>query len=379
MLNTTLLNPFSRRALRYFKGKFSDGAFAEARRKLSGRQGSEPGPEEDAQSFFVLLCAGALRGVSSPAARAAKEVIKKVLASRIWGLLEQRGVDERNLDPELLPMLLEDFTLLPISRAGIEPPPEDLRLLRAKQGEPLLYALPWKELLPALRSRRVSLARLYISRGYALLTLKQAIACYLESIAERCDEFMRLASVEDPRLEDIAVLLEEAPVSRTSRPVKLGAKRLKEECFPPCIRATLAGVGSGSRNYAITVLLTSFISYARIAPFNAGENARIADFVRDLRVVTEEVLPVIYAAAERCSPPLFEDQPLEKLNINYHLGFGLTEELRLEDSGRSPWYFVPNCEKIRREAPSLCSPDRHCRDVRNPLVYYTRRRYRREE
>jgi DNA primase large subunit len=209
--------------------------------------------------------------------------------------------------------------------------------------------------------------------------VKQAIACYTERIAERCDEFMRSCAVDDPRLDDLAGALEEASLATAPALAMRRGKALKEEYFPPCIRNTLAGVASGSRNYAITVLLTSFISYARIAPFNAGENARVADFIRDVRILTEEVLPVIYAAAERCSPPLFEDQPLEKLNINYHLGFGLVEELRLEDSGRSPWYFVPNCEKIRREAPALCSPDRHCRDVKNPLVYYTRRRYRREE
>jgi len=96
-------------------------------------------------------------------------------------------------------------------------------------------------------------------------------------------------------------------------------------------------------------------------------------------VVTQEILPVIYQAAERCSPPLFQDQPSERLNINYHLGFGLTAEPRLEDSGRSPWYFVPNCEKVRREAPSLCRADEDCRGIKNPLSYYFRKRYTRRE
>ncbi|NOZ59536.1 MAG: hypothetical protein GXO66_08205 [Euryarchaeota archaeon] len=374
-----LVSPFSRRALRYLNKRFSDRAFAEARRKLAGEVSLSVEPEVDAQSFFALLSAGALRGAASREARAAKEVVKRQVSSRLWLLLEQQGWGERRFNPEALVFLLEDFRILPLSGAGLEVPEADLRLLTALQGESPLYAVPWEELLPALRSRSVSLAEVYLSRGYALLTVKQAISCYAEHIAERCDEFMRSCSTDDPRLEALADALERASLAAAPALSRRAGKALKEECFPPCIRSTLAGVESGSRNYAITVLLTSFLSYARIAPFNAGENARIADFIKDVRILTEEVLPVIYAAAERCSPPLFEDQPLEKLNINYHLGFGLVEEPRLEDSGRSPWYFVPNCEKIRREAPSLCSPDRHCRDVKNPLVYYTRRRYRREE
>jgi DNA primase large subunit len=377
-----LVNPFSKRAQRYFKREFGEEAFAEAKRKLAGEVKLGLSPEVDAQSFYLLLMAASLRGYASKEARAAKEIVRKQVSSRIWALLQQQGWGTSSFNPESLVYLLEDFELLTIAQAGVKLEESDARLLTAHEGEPLLYAAPWYELLPALRSRRLSLTQLYLTRGYALLTLKQAIECYAESIAERCDDFMRSVEgeeVQDERLEEIADALARVALSSMPALSKRAGKALKEEHFPPCIRATLAGVGSGSRNYAITVLLTSFLSYARIAPFNAGENARIADFINDISVVTEEVLPVIYAAAERCSPPLFEDQPLEKLNINYHLGFGLTEELRLEDSGKSPWYFVPNCEKIRREAPSLCSPDKHCKEVKNPLVYYTRRRYAKEE
>ena len=61
------------------------------------------------------------------------------------------------------------------------------------------------------------------------------------------------------------------------------------------------------------------------------------------------------------------------MNILYHLGFGLTQEPRLEDSGKSKWYFPPNCDKIRREAPQLCEPDEFCRNIKNPLSYYVKR------
>ena len=376
-----LINPFSGHARRYFKREFGKEAFAEAKEKLLGRVKLGLSLEVDAQSFYILLMAASLRGHASKEARAAKEIVRKQVSSRILTLLRQQGWGTSSFNPEDLIYLLEGFELLTIAQAGVELDAGDARLLAKHESEPLLYAVPWHELLPALRGRKLSLPRLYITGGYALLTLKQAVECYAESIVEKCDNFIRSieGEVQDERLEEIADAL--ARVAISSMPVftRRTGKALKEELFPPCIRTTLSGVGSGSRNYAITVLLTSFLSYARIAPFNAGENARIADFINDISVVTEEVLPVIYAAAERCSPPLFEDQPLEKLNINYHLGFGLTEEPRLEDSGNSPWYFVPNCEKIRREAPALCSPDKYCKEVKNPLVYYTRRRYAREE
>jgi DNA primase large subunit len=158
-----------------------------------------------------------------------------------------------------------------------------------------------------------------------------------------------------------------------------GGVSLKPELFPPCIALTIQGVSSGSRNYAITVLLTSFISYARVAPVGSKKDAKISDYISDVRVVEEEVLPVIYEAAERCSPSLFADQPLEKMNILYHIGFGLGGEARLEHAGMSNWYFPPNCDKIRREAPALCMPDAHCKEIKNPLSYYTKKIFSKRE
>jgi DNA primase large subunit len=87
-------------------------------------------------------------------------------------------------------------------------------------------------------------------------------------------------------------------------------------------------------------------------------------------VLTDEILPLIYEAASRCSPPLFEDQPMEKMNVHYHLGLGLSSQVKLENSGNSSWYFPPNCEKIRRESPGLCRPDETCAQIKNPLTYY---------
>jgi len=143
---------------------------------------------------------------------------------------------------------------------------------------------------------------------------------------------------------------------------------LRQELFPPCIKLAEQGVDAGSRNYAITVLLTSFLSHARISPL-AGD-AKISDFVDDISIVNDEILPRIFEAGARCNPPLFDDQPVEKANILYHLGFGLLQSPRLADSGNSTWYIPPNCEKIQREVPLLCNPDGLCARIKNPIMYY---------
>jgi DNA primase large subunit len=134
----------------------------------------------------------------------------------------------------------------------------------------------------------------------------------------------------------------------------------------------MVGVGAGLRNYAITVLLTSFLSYARVSP--SGKMAsRMADFISDVSIVRDDIASPIFEAADRCNPPLFKDQPQEKANVYYHLGFGMTTEPRLEDSGKSKWYRTPNCRKVQMSTPPLCDPDELCRTLKNPLTYYYRR------
>lgn len=81
---------------------------------------------------------------------------------------------------------------------------------------------------------------------------------------------------------------------------------------------------------------------------------------------------MIFGAAERCSPPLFEDQPQEKVNINAKLGFGMHSELKMEHEGETTWYTPMSCEKIKLHLPHLCRPDEVCKKIGNPLSYYNR-------
>jgi DNA primase large subunit len=155
------------------------------------------------------------------------------------------------------------------------------------------------------------------------------------------------------------------------------AGKLVSEAFPPCIANTIKGVSSGGRNDAIVLLLTSFISYARLYPaiFGADTTVKVSDIDADLNITLNEILPIIYEAAENCNPPLFSDQPQEKVNITSKLGFGMHEEPDLENEGETTWYTPMSCEKIKMHLPQLCKENKDCAKINNPLSYYSRKKW----
>ena len=227
-----------------------------------------------------------------------------------------------------------------------------------------------------------SLKEVYIRKGYAYLTEEGTIKVWEKAFERNLERSVNLLYEIRDELPEYYSLLHEklGEIARERFKERLGrfsgeAQPLRFELFPPCVKEALGGVPAGMRNYAITVLLTSFLSYARLCPNPPKRDVRIKDCIDDLDVVEREVLPVIIEAGNRCKPPLFEDQPHEVKNIWYHLGFGLTDKPSLQDSGNSTWYFPPNCDKIRANAPQLCKPDRYCRGIKNPLTYYLRRLY----
>jgi DNA primase large subunit len=156
---------------------------------------------------------------------------------------------------------------------------------------------------------------------------------------------------------------------------KVDASPLKQEAFPPCVKMVLEGMKSGGRNDAIILFLTPFLSYARLYPdvFRRNTTVRISDVDPELAAVEKEILPLIYEAAERCIPPLFEDQPQEKVNINAKMGFGMHTKIELKHEGETTWYTPMSCEKVKLHLPSLCKPDKTCKSIGNPLSYYIRR------
>ncbi|RBQ24336.1 DNA primase large subunit PriL [Candidatus Methanobinarius endosymbioticus] len=158
--------------------------------------------------------------------------------------------------------------------------------------------------------------------------------------------------------------------------MKIG--KLIKDAFPPCITNTVEGVSSGGRNDAIVLLLTSFVSYARLYPAifkNEGVDVKVSDIDPNLNITLNEILPLIYEAANNCSPPLFDDQPQEKINITSKLGFGMHNDPDIENEGETTWYTPMSCEKIKMHLPQLCRPDKTCEKIGNPLSYYSRSKW----
>lgn len=155
-------------------------------------------------------------------------------------------------------------------------------------------------------------------------------------------------------------------------PMKIGP--LNALAFPPCVKKSLEGIKSGGRNDAIVLFMTPFVSYARLYPdvFRMNITKQVSDQDPNLEIVENEILPLIYEAAQNCVPPLFDDQPQEKVNINAKLGFGMHSALKLEHEGETTWYTPMSCEKIKLHLPHLCKPDDVCKKIGNPLSYYNR-------
>lgn len=151
------------------------------------------------------------------------------------------------------------------------------------------------------------------------------------------------------------------------------ASPLKIDMLPPCIKLALDGIKSGGRNEVIVLFLTPFLSYARLYPsvFWSNITLKVSDVDPDLKITMNEIIPMIYDAADRCTPPLFDDQPQEKVNINAKLGFGMHSDLSLQHEGETTWYTPMSCDKIKMNMPSLCKPDKTCKSIGNPLSYYS--------
>lgn len=240
------------------------------------------------------------------------------------------------------------------------------------------YAIRWTDLIPLIEHRKMDLTDRYIVEGWALITPKKLWSFFANYVSGEMEDYISDlydkftdSGAPDEILEEVGERISESlpEEKKYKKTATVESGELRQDAFPPCVKKVLSGVPSGNRNYGIVVLLTSFLSYARISPSGKSVN-RVADFVEDISVIEEDVFPLIKEAAESCKPPLFEDQPQDKANVYYHMGFGMTTKPKLRDSGKSKWYRPPNCRKIKTEAPALCNPDEDCPNVKNPLTYY---------
>ncbi|MBS3815105.1 MAG: hypothetical protein KGY45_00925 [Hadesarchaea archaeon] len=407
---TAVLNPFSEEGKKIVQNAPSfDSLPEDIIDKAVGRVEKKSGPEvivdfneeeirREVLSFY-LMCQS-VAAVSYPYSTETREVnraTRDTIRYRLYDLFK------RDEDELALEAIQNTFRLKKLeSGNGVEIdstriPREDmlkLRDLRLEEDEINIdkqvvdnqvlskympqYAIRWTDLGSLMEHRKIKLTDQYIVNGWALLTPKELWNSYANLIATQAEEYISelyeqfsSSGTPDDILVEVGERISEVIPEETKRKeyAQAAGGELKPEHFPPCVKKTLSGVGSGNRNYAIVLLLTSFLSYARISPSGKRVN-RIADFIEDMSVVENDIIPLIFEAAKKCNPPLFEDQPQDKPNVYYHLGFGMTENPRLKDSGKSKWYRPPNCQKIKTEAPPLCNPDDICSEIKNPLTYY---------
>lgn len=300
------------------------------------------------------------------------------IIDRFFRFRELEKGDKVSLGPTEIPKHdIYKIRDLELRRDGIDPVKEGIDDSILPQYIPK-YAIRWTDLTSLIEHRRMDLTKEYVVDGWALITPKKLWAFFANFVCGEMEDYIedlydKFSAGGPPSevLKDVGQSISEVIPQETKKfeTPSAASGKLRPENFPPCVKNVLGGVASGNRNYGIVVLLTSFLSYARISP--SGKTVeRVADFIDDISVIEDDIIPLIFEAAENCKPPLFKDQPQDKANVYYHMGLGMTTQPRLRDSGKSKWYRPPNCRKIRAEAPELCDPDELCSDIKNPLTYY---------
>ena len=282
-------------------------------------------------------------------------------------------------------------------------------------------AIKWKYLKDLVASRKISIRDLYIDNGEIVLDKDEFLYRFSDKFTGRSPDKMYdilvgetvkeeiLASLIMQKTEEYIVRIKEMTRTIEIHPsiIQLGEElkdfipteisnyssfyagsggiygsvkggKLNPEAFPPCIANVVQGVSSGGRNDAIVLLLTSFASYARLYPgiFSSEDPVKVSDMDPDLTITENEILPLIFEAADNCTPPLFDDQPQEKINIISKLGFGMHGEVDINHEGETKWYTPMSCEKIKIHLPQLCKPDNSCKGINNPLSCYGRKKFR---
>ncbi|MBU7016884.1 MAG: hypothetical protein HXS44_05200 [Theionarchaea archaeon] len=329
---------------------------SEVEKRLDGTIDLYNPPEKEVLYQLFPLVSVARKGSHSREARLVVEMISSQVQERLTYAL-----DNPDIEMDVLNSMRPIVTAEVLSKELVDIPREDVfRLI--PQHDRLRYLVPWSYLSD------YDLTQYYITRGWVPLTKEQLITVYTlllsktlrEYIDQKKEEYafhqMKLPPLFGNILKQLSSRVPAVSVQA------VGATELEESAFPPCVREALHGPSSGLRNYAITVLLTSFISYARVYPsstaFDPEKKPELSP--EQVDILLEEVVPFIIEAGNRCDPPLFTDQPIERLNIYYHLGFGLNDSPRHTDFGSTTWYLPPSCKKIKQNAPSLCKPDTLC-------------------
>lgn len=329
---------------------------SEVETRLDGTVKLYAPPEKEALYQLFPLVSIAQKGSHSREASLVTSMICASVKERVW-----YSLDNTAIEPDILDTMQKITTVKKLDQVSIDIPKEDVFRLVSGTNE-LQYVVHWSNLAD------YDLTRYYVRNGWVPLTRQELIDVYgmlLEKalkayIDEKRKEYRTQNLTLPPIFSKLQNLISSKIPAASVKPV--GATELDEKAFPPCVREALQGASSGLRNYAITVLLTSFLSYARVYPspkaFDQDTKPQLSP--EQIEILLDEIIPLIMEAGNRCDPPLFTDQPIEHLNIFYHLGFGLNESATPADFGVSKWYLPPSCQKIKQNAPSLCKPDTLC-------------------
>ena len=335
----------------------------------------------DVISFYLLCQAIGVR--FEPNSRETRVMVESqgsLVRERLGKLSEE---ESKILTEQGLQLLLEDRVHWTFFADLLSSRKINLPELILDHGELVIYEEDFIERFKAKIKNRnpESMYKLLIGDKLKELILIKMIMQKTEDYIKNVHEKAKLRVEPNPLLfelaDKVAELLSDSVKNygyskRSQRRLSIGSGPLNLKAIPPCVKKAMDGIKSGGRNDAILLFLTPFISYARLYPnvFQANISKRVSDQDPDLQIVRNEILPLIYEAAQRCVPPLFEDQPQEKVNINAKLGFGLHESLELKNEGESTWYTPMGCEKIKLHLPHLCRPDKTCKKIGNPLTYY---------
>lgn len=312
-------------------------------------------PEKEVLYQLFPLVSVARKGSRSREAALVTGMILSAVKTRLTFALDNPKIEKDVLDS--MRGITDINSLFP----DVDIPTEDVRRL-IPVSEHFRYLIYWTALSD------YDLTKYYIVGGWVPLTKDQLVEVYTlllgKSLAAYIDQKREEYASQEVNLPPVFGKLLQVISSRVPAVsvTPVGATELEENAFPPCVREALQGASSGLRNYAITVLLTSFLSYARVYPsLSAFDKEKKPELTPEqIDILIEEVAPLIVEAGNRCDPPLFADQPIEELNVFYHLGFGLTASPKHTDFGTSKWYLPPSCKKVKQNAPSLCKPDALC-------------------
>ncbi|MGC1122355.1 MAG: hypothetical protein WBA22_14785 [Candidatus Methanofastidiosia archaeon] len=317
---------------------------------------SDVDPSKEVLYQLFPLVSVARKGSHSREAGLIIKMVAEPVRERLWFAL-----DNEMIRADVLDTMRGISTLSFLSKIRIDIPREDIFRL-VPRGDSLQYAVRWTDVADS------DLTQYYIVEGWIPLTKSQLIDVYTELLTkalkayidEKREEY-RTQNYHLPPIFTKILNLISSEVPAVSI-VPVGAAEFDEQAFPPCAREALQGTSSGLRNYAITVLLTAFLSYARVYPsltaFDQEKKPELSP--EQIEIILEEVAPLIIEAGNKCDPPLFQDQPIEQANVFYHLGFGLSDSPSPRDFGASKWYLPPSCAKVKQNAPSLCKPDSLC-------------------